>query len=76
MHLSYRDKSTAWLSLCLVGLVISACEDSPTTTCFSFNLCDCREQNERRSGRAYVELQCDNPVAIDVVPTHDMLTVG
>ncbi len=72
MHVSYRDKSAAWLSLCLVGLVISACEDSPTEGSIFGSPCDARTSPTAYPGETF----CDNPVAIEVVPTHDTLTAG
>ena len=72
MHLSYRDKSTTWLSLCLVGLVISACEDSPTEGSIFGSPCDARTSPTAYPGERF----CDNPTATEVAPTHDTLTAG
>ncbi len=64
MRLSHRNKSTAWLSLCLVGLVVSACEPTWPAEGSIFDGCFLGETS------------CDDPVAIEVVPTHDTLTAG
>ena len=65
MRFSCYNKSAVWLPLCLVGLVVSACDPFPTEGgAFRADAC--------LDGETF----CRDPVAIEVIPTHVTLTAG